>query len=122
MGMHGLGALTAKQDRRLYFIKEIGCVACLMKFGSAEPGGDGHHCFIDNKPRSHDDMVCLCKWHHLKRPPNGYTERRALQVYGPSRHGHAVLFEQEFGTDAQLLEFQNARLKAYCDSFVISPL
>jgi hypothetical protein len=124
MGMHPkLGALTAKDQRRLYFIKEIGCVACLKRFGEASPGGDGHHAEDEaGRAISHATMICLCDWHHTGKPPSGYTKRAALDHYGPSRHGHAVAFAETFGTDLQLLEFQNARLASYCSSFVIAPL
>jgi hypothetical protein len=121
MGMHGLGQLTAKQQRRLFFIKEIGCIACIMYFGQAGEGGEGHHTHIPGRKKSHDDMVCLCPWHHQGKPPSGYTEKRALEVFGPARKTRPA-FEAVFGTDEKLLEYQNARLAAFCASFVTSPL
>ena len=125
MGLHPqLGALTEKHKKRLFFIREIGCVACILRFGVASPGGDGHHAEDEASGRaySHDAMICLCPWHHVAKVPPGFNRRSAESHFGPSRHGHAVLFVATFGTDQQLLEKQNALLADHLSSFVISPL
>lgn len=125
MGLHPqLGSFTEKQKRRLFLIKEIGCVACIEWFGAAGPGGDGHHAEDEDSGRaySHEAVICLCPWHHVAKPPSGYNSRSALAFYGPSRHGHAIAFAERFGNDQQLLEKQNVLLAKHLESFVISPL
>ena len=117
MGMHPpLGGRTETHTRRLFFIKEIGCIACIKRFGAAGPGGDGHHA-EDGKGTviGHHAMLCLCPEHHHQPTSASYRKK------GPSRHIHTVEFTAEFGTDEQLLEFQNQVLSAYLDTFVIRP-
>lgn len=123
MGLHPqLGALTERHKRRLHFIKEIGCVACWLRFGAASPGGDGHHAEDEHgSPIGHRAMICLCPWHHVAKPPQGYTKHAALDHYGPSRHGHTRAFTATFGTDLELLEAQNALLERFLSTFVIRP-
>lgn len=123
MGMHPqLGAMSALDQRRLHFIKEIGCLACIIRFGDASPGGEGHHAEDDaGRAFSHAATICLCPWHHQGKPPAGYSSGRALAEYGPSRHRHARQFAQEFGTDLELLEAQDAALESFAKSFVIRP-
>lgn len=125
MGLHPkLGALTERQKKRLFLMKELGCTCCHIVFGRASPGGQGHHA-EDRAGRaiSHDALIVLCDWHHNGKPlpPGAKNEARALVEYGPSRHRHAVAFAEFFGTDEQLLEIQNARLAGYLTTFVISP-
>lgn len=114
MGLHPqLGAMTERHKRRLFFIKELGCVACRIRFGDASPGGDGHHAEDETgRPIGHHALICLCPGHH---------HRPDYRRLGPSRHMHTVEFVAEFGTDLQLLEFQNALLEKYLATFVIRP-
>lgn len=117
MGMHPqLGALTERHKRRLFFIKELGCIACFIRFGASSPGGDGHHAEDDNGVViGHHALICLCPEHHHRPTPASYRQK------GPSRHLHTSEFVAEFGTDLQLLELQNARLETYLATFVIRP-
>lgn len=123
MGMHPqLGGLKERDKKRLHFIKEIGCVACHIRFGAASPGGVGHHAEDDNDVvLGHDCMICFCDWHHVAARTHGKTRIQMLDEYGPSRHFHTVAFREEFGTDLQLLEKQNALLEGFLKSFVIPP-
>lgn len=111
-----LGAMTERHKRRLFFIKELGCLACRIRFGTASPGGDGHHAEDDKGiPIGHHALICLCPFHHHK------PTRASYLSHGPSRHMHHPEFVAEFGTDLQLLEFQNALLEKQLSTFVIRP-
>lgn len=124
MGLHPqLGAFNERHKRRLYFIKEIGCLACWLQFGEASPGGDGHHAEDENGVViGHHALLCLCPWHHVGKTPQGFNSRSALAHYGPSRHGHTVAFTARFGTDVVLLKLQNEKLESYLSNFVIRPV
>lgn len=117
-----LGSFTEKHRKRLYFKKELGCECCVIRFGRAGQGGDGHHAETDEDVViGHHALIVMCKWHHDGVPPTGYSSRSALDFFGPSRHKHRVAFREEFGTDLQLLERSDARLEKYLDTFVIRP-
>lgn len=120
MGLHSqLGALTEKDKRRLFFIKEQGCIACFIRFGRSSTGCDGHHAEDDNGVViGHHAMIPLCDWHHNAKPMYGET----LASHGPTRHRHTRAFTETFGTDLVLLALTNERLAAYLATFVISPL
>lgn len=120
MGMHPqLGSFTPRQSKRLFLIKELGCVCCRLRFEVARPGGDGHHAEDEaGRAISHDAVICLCLWHHKGIPEYGET----LESHGPSRHRHARAFEEEFGTDLVVLEIQNQFLEVYLETFLIRPI
>lgn len=113
MGMHSKkhGNFTEKNKLNLYLIKEIGCLACIIEFGAASPGGVGHHAEDDNDVvLGHGDLICLCDWHHDAQTPQGYNSRSALERFGPSRHKHRVAFRERYGSDLVLLEKQRRLL------------
>lgn len=122
MGMHSFGQMTERQQKRLYFMKELGCMACYKRFGASSPGGEGHHAEdAAGRAIDHDHIIVLCDWHHQCKPPQGYSSARALLEFGPSRHRHAVAFAEEFGTDLDLFAEQRQRLDAYLSTFVVRP-
>jgi hypothetical protein len=120
MGLHPqLGAFKPADSRRLFFLKELGCVACFLRFGAAAPGGEGHHAEDDaGTVIGHRALIVLCPWHHQGKPTQGET----VASHGPSRHRHTVAFTAAFGTDLQLLAQGTERLDAYLATFVIPPL
>lgn len=120
MGLHPqLGAFTDKDRKRLYFQKELGCMACFLLFGASSPGGEGHHAEDEHGTViGHHALIVLCDWHHQGKPMNGET----LSSHGPTRHKHTVAFTERFGTDLVLLQLSNERLDAYLATFIIPPL
>lgn len=104
------GAPTAAQLSRWWLIKERGCVACWLH-SNVHRFPEIHHLTIGGKHgqkrRGHDFTIGLCAWHHRGVSPFGNPEL-GLAAFGPSLHHHARAFRAAFGTDAELLEFQNA--------------
>lgn len=108
---------TAAQRRRITAIKERGCVACLMLglSGCSEGLPDAHHLNeggqAGRKRRGHDYTIALGKWHHVGTILPGETARSMEWKYGPSLARSSKDFRRTFGTDDQLLQYQNELLK-----------
>lgn len=102
------GAPTAAQAHRFALIKEIGCICCWIK-GVPRVPADIHHLTIGGKHgqkrRGHDDTIGLCQWHHRGVLP--YLGAQLAAGLGPSYALEPRKFREQFGTDDQLLEFQN---------------
>lgn len=101
------GAPTKAQAARFVAIKlDTGCVCCRIKgLGYVQP--DIHHLTL--RKRCHDETIGLCPWHH-----RGYTEGRSVaafeDMFGPSLAQGSKPFHAAFGSDEQLLAYQNELL------------
>lgn len=99
------------RQRRFTYIKEMGCIACLLRcVGWRLP--DIHHLVDEgNRELSGGDAatIGLCKWHHFGTPPEGFTEEQAVEYMGPSLKLDKPAFEAEFG-QRKLLVHVNAQI------------
>ncbi|MGC1550513.1 MAG: Ref family recombination enhancement nuclease [Rhodanobacter sp.] len=110
------GKPTKAQSARIDAIKRLGCVACMINrvlwiktCGFA--GADAHHLLSGGRRRGHGFTIGLCPWHHRAIPPmDGMGEAVAIDTYGPSVATGSKQFAATYGTDDELLEFQNALL------------
>jgi len=108
--MHSKHAKTATKNEKKRFerITEIGCLAC-RKNGIENPG-EANHIVDGMKRKGHSFSYCLCPWHHRGVTPNGISVKDATAVFGPSRYYDGRSFRKEFGSDEELLEYQNELL------------
>lgn len=111
MSLHtSTGAPTKAQQRRFDAIKlDTGCVCCRKRgLGYVQP--EIHHLLSGGKRRGHDDSIGLCQWHHRGVTPQGMARMDMHAHYGPSLYYGSKPFHAEFGSDDELLTYQNALL------------
>jgi hypothetical protein len=118
---------TTAQVERWDRMRTIGCIACLLneidhdlarvpRCSMVPHSGNQeiHHLTSGGRRLGHDHTICLCRYHHegdhLPRYDVGY--KATVLVFGPSfGHGRKP-FAAFYGTDLQLLEYQNLVLEA----------
>ena len=102
------GVPTTAQAHRFELIKEVGCICCWTK-GLARVPAEIHHLTVGGrhgqKRRGHDYTIGLCPWHHRGVLP--YIGAQVALGLGPSYALEPRRFREEFGSDDELLEFQN---------------
>jgi len=119
-----IGSATAAQRRRHDAIAELGCVACWMD-GRGRMPAEVHHLTLGGRHGApqlgHDRVVGLCTYHHRGYPPEGYTNTRALEVFGPSFALKPNAFRDHYGRQEVLEEFQEALLAKHAALSGIRP-
>jgi hypothetical protein len=94
---------------RFLRIYDIGCICC-ARFQWFKPC-QVHHLNLDEhagQKRLGDDFtIGLCPWHHQGQPLAGLTAKECMLLVGPSMALEPVKFRASFGSDEQLLAFQN---------------
>lgn len=109
---HSTGKPTKTEAARFDRMKELGlCVACYQRGERRFQPIDIHHLLSGNRRIGHMATVSLCGWHHRGIPPFGWGDAEALADLGPSLANGSKPFRATFGTDAELLEIQNAILE-----------
>jgi hypothetical protein len=107
-------------QRRCQRIAEIGCLACRKAGWFSAP--DVHHLNLDQhagQQRLGDEAtIGLCVWHHRGQAWDGWTQERMAQFAGPSLKHQPNKFRERFGSDLQLLAWQN-ELIADCEKQVV---
>jgi hypothetical protein len=109
---------TPEQAARWELMRKIGCVACLINqqigLTVTRMVLEHQHLTDCSRRRGHDETIELCRHHHQgdKFPmiEAGYKANAA--VYGPSYGREPSRFHDVYGTDDELLVFQNAVLDA----------
>ena len=95
--------------RRCQRIYQIGCLAC-RKRGWFNPC-QAHHLNEDGKAgqkrRGDAETVGLCPWHHVGEPIGNMTAMDCRARLGPSLKLESKAFREKFGSDNELLEWQN---------------
>ncbi len=109
---HSTGAPTKAQQKRFEIIFELGCVACILR-GIHKNPPQIHHIVEGKKRLGHDYTLALCPFHHEGQVPTGFTYEQVKARIGPSYAKEPRLFKEEFGTQRELLEFQNTLLDHY---------
>ncbi len=108
---HSTGKPTKAEQNRFDRMKEQGiCIAC---YQNGDKGGqyiEIHHLLSGGRRIGHMATVSLCGWHHRKVLYRGCTEKQMRDELGPSLADGSKPFRAEFGTDAELLTFQNELL------------
>jgi len=83
-------------------VVELGCCVCRKHYGlfsEAEP----HHVDGKTKEGAHFHVLPLCPSHHRLASPNGEWATR----HSPGRKAGKFEFEQEYGTEQELLHYVN---------------
>ena len=100
--MKGRHLQKADKDR-FKIMADIGCIICRKFLGIWGPC-EIHHTDGKTKGGAHQATLGLCFLHHREGSDN--------QQY-TSRHPHKAKFEERYGTEAELLEYQNKLIKEY---------
>lgn len=111
----GNRAQTVAERKRTDAVKRGGCLCCIAKGFEPDmdnpPAVDGHHLTSASLRLGHEFMVGLCVWHHAGRL---YVEGWDIDMHrdnlGPSLAEGSKPFNEAFGSDEFLLEWQNERL------------
>lgn len=114
---------TAAESARWATMRQVGCIACLLgdlRLGYVRvprAAGDAlapgalqiHHLTSGGRRLGHDASICLCRYHHMTDclPMVGMPYREVAVIYGPGFGKGRKPFAAVYGTDAELLEFQN---------------
>lgn len=122
--MHSKAKPPTKAERaRMAKIVSLGCVACIRGKYACPLPVEIHHLLDGGVRRGHAFTVGLCSWHHrgvacnpgfglmgkdkaVFFGPGGMTP-----AFGPSLANGSRPFRQHFGSDDDLLAFQNALLE-----------
>jgi len=91
-------APTAEERRHMAAVAELGCVVCRRQFGVYSPAAI-HHTDGKTKPGAHMRVLPLCGAHHQ------------TGGYGVALHAGRVEWERLYGTQDELIEWTNGRLK-----------
>lgn len=114
------GKPNQQESARIVACKLGYCVACSIR-GEQEDaprgftpweGGDYHHLLSGGRRRGHMFGVCLCPWHHRAVPNWGWSDSEMVAYYGPSLAKGSKPFHAAFGSDDELMAWQEMLLRA----------
>jgi hypothetical protein len=111
---------TARQQARQDAARELGCVACWMNGRGFVPP-EIHHQTDCGFTTSQDATIALCPWHHRAQCRDGWTSAHMTLAYGPSLARGSKPFRERFGSDAEMLAFQNALIAKYRPDLIENP-
>ena len=100
-------------ERRFGRIYEIGCIACYKRgwFNECQV----HHLNLGEhagQKRLGDEFtIGLCPWHHVGEPIGILSAQECWRRFGPSMKLQPLKFREVFGSDQDLLRFQNERIE-----------
>lgn len=103
---------------RDFAIRSIGCIAC-WKRGIGPTPCDKHHLLTtglhgNGKRRGERFTIGLCTYHHQGEKAVGTRVAALMRVdHGPSYGDNARDFRAEFGTDDELLAYQNELIEEW---------
>ena len=92
---------TTDEKRHMQKVAELNCIVCELFHFESSPA-EIHHLNGKTRPGAHFKVIPLCFLHHNSKVDcDKYT----------SRHPHRVRFENRYGTEAELLEIVNNKIK-----------
>lgn len=101
------GKPTKDEAARMDAIKHGPCVACHQR-GLPSYCPEIHHLLSGGRRIGHLATVGLCAWHHRAVIAFGCTGADMRSHFGPSLNEGSKPFHAEFGSDADLLAYQDA--------------
>lgn len=101
---------TKAEKKRMEKIVEIGCVCCRMEDLCVVPTAEIHHLIDGGVRRGHRFTVGLCDWHHRGVNKGDFTLGARRRVSGPSLAEGSRPFHERYGSDDDLLAYQNTLL------------
>jgi hypothetical protein len=118
---HSTGKRTKAQQLRFDRIKAIGCIACRLRGLDKRVLCEVHHLLSGGRRLGHDFTVGLCPWHHRRVPFGDWLDHaNCLRLLGPSLAGGSKPFHAEFGSDGDLLKYQNELLSNFKEARIVS--
>ena len=111
---HSTNPPTKAQQKRFERMSAIGCVPCIIR-GIHQNPPHIHHIISGKKRLGHDYTIAKCPYHQEGQVPHGHKYEDVREVMGPSYALEPLAFKAEFGTQEELLEFQNALLDHYIE-------
>lgn len=106
---HSTGTPTKAEAERMAAIKSGPCVCCHMR-GQGSVWPDVHHLLSGNRRRGHQFTIGLCAWHHRGFVAAPYSRQWMTERLGPSLAHGSKPFRAEFGSDDELLAYQDRLL------------
>lgn len=109
-------AANVVESARMGMVKKLGCICCMINVQLRMPVpyrgiSEAHHLLSGGRRRGHLFTIGLCRWHHQAVPPREcMNEAATIALYGPSVATGSKPFHIMYGSDDELLEFQNALL------------
>lgn len=96
-------------------MKEAAVCICCHQLDLPSSYVEIHHLLSGNRRIGHLATVGLCPWHHRGIALEGHTAQSMGIEYGPSLAHGSKPFRARFGSDADLLAYQDAMLdKTLC--------
>lgn len=71
---------------------------------------EAHHLLRGGRRIGHEATIALCHYHHQGYLPEGYNNASARIAFGPSLAKGSKPFHAMYGTDEELLNYQNTLL------------
>lgn len=108
---------TAAESARIVLVKRLGCICCMLNREMGKPTScfgpcEAHHLLSGGIRRGHAFTIGLGLWHHQgQRPHSTIGTDITITTFGPSVATGSKAFHEMYGTDDELLEFQNALLE-----------
>lgn len=109
-------APTVAERERLEAIPYVGCIACAI-VGRYQLAQVHHITDCGRRIRKKADgtehryTLGLCPWHHQGQLPAGWSPANMVAAVGPSLELDKRGFMARFGTEADLLELQDALIR-----------
>ena len=121
------GNATVAESARIVLVKRLGCICCMLNRQMGIPTAffgpcEAHHLLSGGRRRGHDATIGLCRWHHQAvRPYEAMTTDETVERFGPGVATGSKPFHAMYGTDDELLEFQNALLALAAEALQAHP-
>lgn len=94
---------------RSEIIHAMPCIACVIADNASVCGPTEMHHLVDKGYRrlsgGHQASIPLGKWHHRGIPRDGYNEREARAIWGPSMKLEGKTFARTYGMQRELLAY-----------------
>jgi hypothetical protein len=107
---HSTGKPTKAEQARFSTIKDSAVCVCCHQLGLISSYVEIHHILSGSRRIGHMATVGLCPWHHRAVPLDGHTKASMRSEYGFSLAEGSKPFRGQFGSDAELLAYQDAML------------
>lgn len=110
-----LPAPTATDLLWFNWLQELGCIACLIQTSGRHPHTEAeiHHLLEGGRRVSHRRSLALCPWHHRGVRPGCLSHQSVRRRRGPSLALEPAEFQNKYGTDDDLFQFQCKALALY---------
>lgn len=114
---------TRAERERIVAIKEFGCICCQINRARGYPtafygAAEAHHLLSGGRRRGHAFTIGLCQWHHRSvRPYPSHTTAQMMDTFGPSVATGSRAFHEFYGSDDELLEYQELLLAGARDAY-----